>query len=166
MFAKSSEVADFSHFFRVTTKGNVGCRRGLSLPSANLPPCLVGVVQHNKNKMNIEYISWCLAMTRGLFMVLTLQPTSWPITGCSEGWTCASNVALTRGNLKVRIWSGLYLFIWKWVYLSMFISVSFMVYLTTLPVTRIIQDDYKLCERLHKFIDKKVIATQKLNSRP
>jgi hypothetical protein len=28
----------------------------------------------------------------------------------------------------------------------------------------LIQDDYKLCEQLHKFIGKKVIATQKLNS--
>jgi hypothetical protein len=26
------------------------------------------------------------------------------------------------------------------------------------------QDDYKLCERLNKFIGKKVITTQKLNS--
>jgi hypothetical protein len=32
------------------------------------------------------------------------------------------------------------------------------------PVVQSVARRYKLCERLHKFIDNKVIATQKLNS--
>jgi hypothetical protein len=29
----------------------------------------------------------------------------------------------------------------------------------------VVQGDYKWCERLHKFINKKIVATQKLNAR-